>query len=60
MINGKKSHSDVLQYAFKAYLNLALLPEVATNTLTATTKSFALLKFLIQTTATSLAGVLHV
>lgn len=60
MITGKKSHSDVLQQAFKACLYLPLLAEVATNILTATTKSFALPKFLIQTTATSLAGVLHV
>lgn len=50
MITGKKSHSDVLQQAVKACLYLALLAEVATNTLTATTKSFALLKFLILTT----------
>lgn len=51
MISGKKSHSDVLQQPVKACLYLPLLAEVATNTLTATTKSFALLKFLIQTTS---------
>jgi len=36
MITGKKSHSDVLQQAFKACLYLALLDEVATNTLPTT------------------------